>query len=79
MAIRWPGHIKPGTLKDQISSSLDWLPTFVNIARGPKGSGLKKQIEAGNYQGVIQTTLDGVGQRDSLEGKTDSVRDTSFC
>ena len=45
--IRWPGHIKPGTVLNDIFSSLDWVPTFVEIAGGPKGDGLKKQIETG--------------------------------
>src|SRR6516162_967063 len=45
--IRWPGVIRPGTVKNEMFASLDWLPTFVNIAGGPKGDGLKKQIEAG--------------------------------
>ena len=31
------------------SRALDWMPTFVEIAGGPKGDGLKKQIEAGDY------------------------------
>ena len=48
MVIRWPGVIKPGTVKNEIFASLDWLPTFVDIAGGPKGDGLKKQIEAGS-------------------------------
>ena len=43
--IRWPGHIKPGTVLNDIFASLDWLPTFVEIAGGPKGNELKKQIE----------------------------------
>ena len=47
--IRWPGVIKPGTVKNQLFAALDWLPTFVDIAGGPKGDGLKKQIEAGQY------------------------------
>ncbi len=76
--IRWPGHIKPGIVLDQIFSSLDWLPTFVNIAGGPKGDGLKKKIEGGKYKGIVKTTLDGVDQRDYLEGKADSARDTFF-
>jgi hypothetical protein len=29
---------------------LIWLPTFVDIAGGPKGDGLKKEIEAGNAE-----------------------------
>ena len=78
MVVRWPGHIKAGTNPDQIFSSLDWLPTLVNIAGGPSGDGLKKQIEAGKYPGIVKTTLDGVDQRAYLEGKGDSARDTFF-
>ena len=54
MVVRWPGHIKPGTVKTEIFASLDWMPTFVDIAGGPKGDGLKKQIEAGKYPGHRQ-------------------------
>jgi arylsulfatase len=78
MLIRWPGVIRPGTVKNEMFASLDWLPTFVNIAGGPKGDGLKKQIEAGQYPGIVKTTLDGVDQRDYLEGKEKSARDTFF-
>ena len=79
MVVRWPGHIKPGTLKTEIFASYDWLPTFVDIAGGPKGDGLKKQIEAGQYPGIVKTTLDGVDQRDYLEGKSEkSARDYFF-
>jgi hypothetical protein len=42
------------------------VPTLVDIAGGPKGDGLKKQIEAGMYPGIVKTTLDGVDQRDYL-------------
>src|SRR5712671_716251 len=77
--IRWPGHIKPGTILNDIFASLDWLPTFVEIAGGPKGNGLKKQIEAGQYPGIVKTTLDGVNQIDYLTGKSEkSARDTFF-
>ena len=74
--IRWPGHIKPGTVLNDIFASLDWVPTFVEIAGGPKGDGLKKQIEKGEYPGIVKTTLDGVNQIDYLTGKSDkSARD----
>jgi arylsulfatase len=79
MVIRWPGHIKPGTVKNEIFASLDWLPTFVDIAGGPKGNDLKAQIQKGEYPGIVKTTLDGVNQRDYLEGKSEkSARDTFF-
>jgi arylsulfatase len=77
--IRWPGHIKPDTIYNQMFASLDWLPTFVQIAGGPSGDGLKKKIEAGQYPGIVKTTLDGVNQFDYLLGKSDkSARDTFF-
>jgi arylsulfatase len=79
LVVRWPGHIKPGTVKKEMFASLDWVPTLVNIAGGPKGDALKKQIEAGSYPGIVKTTLDGVDQRDYLEGTTEkSARDVFF-
>jgi arylsulfatase A-like enzyme len=78
MMVRWPGHIKPGIVKDQIFSMLDWLPTLVNIGGGAKGDELKKKIEAGAYPGILKTTLDGVDQRAYLEGQGESARDTLF-
>ena len=68
--IRWPGTIKPGTVFDDIFSSLDWVPTFVEIAGGPKGNELKAQIEKGAYKGIVKTTLDGHNQIDYLTGKS---------
>ena len=77
--VRWPGHIKPGTVKNQMFAALDWLPTFVEIAGGPKGDELKPQIEAGKYPGIVKTTLDGVNQRAYLTGKSEkSARDVFF-
>jgi arylsulfatase A-like enzyme len=79
LVVRWPGHIEPGTVKNDIFAALDWVPTFVDIAGGPKGDGLKKQIEAGQYPGIVKTTLDGFDQRAYLEGKSDkSARDHFF-
>jgi arylsulfatase len=76
MVIRWPGVIRPGTIKNEMFASLDWLPTLVEIAGGPKGDALKQRIEAGQYPKVVKTTLDGVNQIDYLSGKSDkSARD----
>jgi arylsulfatase A-like enzyme len=79
MVVRWPGHIKPGTVKNQLFASLDWVPTFVDIAGGAKGDELKARIEAGNYPGIVKTTLDGVNQRAYLEGTSEkSAREVFF-
>jgi len=77
--IRWPGHIKPGTVLNQLFAALDWVPTLVDIAGGEKGDGLKNKIEAGAYPGIVKTTLDGVNQRAYLEGASaSSARDYFF-
>ena len=79
LVIRWPGHIKPGTMMTDIFASYDWLPTFVEIAGGPKGNDLRAQIEKGEYPGIVKTHLDGVNQIDYLTGKSEkSARDTFF-
>ena len=77
--IRWPGVIKPGHCLTQMFSALDWMPTLVEVAGGPKGDGLKKEIEQGAYPGIVKTTLDGVNQIDYLTGKSDkSARDVFY-
>jgi arylsulfatase len=77
--IRWPGVIKPGTVYNKMFSALDWVPTLVEIAGGPKGEELNKQIMAGQYKGIVKTKLDGVNQVNYLTGKSkESARDTFF-
>jgi arylsulfatase A-like enzyme len=77
--IRWPGHIKAGTVYDQMFASYDWLPTLVEFAGGPKGNELNEQIMAGKYPGIVKTKLNSVNQVDYLTGKSkESARDTFF-
>jgi arylsulfatase A-like enzyme len=79
LVVRWPGHIKPGTVKNQMFAALDWLPTLVDISGGPKGDALKGQIEKGAYPGIVKTTLDGYDQRAYLEGTSEkSAREVFF-
>jgi arylsulfatase len=79
LVIRWPGVIKPGTVFTDMFAALDWMPTLVDIAGGPKGDALKKQIEAGQYPGFAKTTLDGVNQIDYLTSKSGkSARDVFY-
>ena len=79
MVIRWPGDIKPGTVKNEIFASLDWLPTFVDIAGGPKGDGLKKQIEAGKYPGSSRPRSTASIRSTTCRARSEkSARDTFF-
>ena len=77
--MRWPGVIRPGTVKNDIFASLDWLPTLVEIAGGDKGDGLNRRIMTGSYPGIVKTKLDGVNQIEYLSGRSEkSARDTFF-
>jgi arylsulfatase len=77
--IRWPGHIKPGTVYTEMFASFDWMPTLVELAGGPKGDGLKKQIEAGQYPTFVKTTLDGINQVAYLTGQSEhTARDVFY-
>src|SRR4029077_21046398 len=76
--IRWSGVIKPGTIFKEMFSSLDWVPTFVEIAGGPKANELNKQIMAGEYKGIKKTKLDGFNQLSYLEGKSGTNREYFF-
>ncbi len=79
MLIRWPGHIKAGVTTSEMMAALDWMPTLAELAGGPTGDGLKKEIEAGKYPGFVKTTLDGVNQAAFLTGKSStSARDFFF-
>ena len=70
--IRWPGVVKPGTVFKQMFSSLDWVPTLVEIAGGPKGEELDQQIMTGKYPGIVKTKLDGFNQMNRKVGKIES-------
>ena len=79
MMIRWPGHVPAGKWTKEIFSSLDWVPTLVELAGGPKANDLRTEIEKGAYPGIVKTHLDGVNQTDFLLGKSEkSARDSFF-
>jgi arylsulfatase len=35
MLVRWPGHIKPGTVTNELMSHNDWIPTLASIGGEP--------------------------------------------
>jgi arylsulfatase A-like enzyme len=30
--VRWPGHVRPGKVNDQVMMTMDWLPTLLEVA-----------------------------------------------
>ena len=75
--IRWPGHVKPGSVENGIISGLDWLPTL-SAAAG--NSNITDQLLKGVKLGdrTYKNHLDGYNQMALLEGKGPSARHELF-
>ncbi len=66
--VRWPGHVKPGTVSNQIMSHLDWMPTLVAAAGEPDlTSKLLKGFKAGGT--TYKVHLDGYNFVPCLSGQ----------
>jgi arylsulfatase len=66
--VRWPGHIKPGSVSNEIMHHMDWLPTFVAAAGDP---GIKEKLLKGHTAGnkKYKIHLDGYNFLPHLTGK----------
>ncbi|MBS7255064.1 arylsulfatase [Flavobacterium branchiicola] len=74
--VRWPGHIKPGTITNELMSHNDWIPTFSSIAGEPDI--VNKLLKGYSANGKnYKVHLDGFDQTKLLEGGK-SVRDKFF-
>ena len=75
--VKWPGHIKPGTVINGIVSHEDWLPTLLAAA----GNDHVKQdlLKGTKAQGKpYKVHLDGYDQTAALTGKGPSARKEFF-
>lgn len=75
--IRWPGHVKPGTVENGIFSGLDWFPTLTAAAGNPDVTNqLLKGVKLGDR--TYKNHLDGYNQIGLLEGRGPSARHEIF-
>jgi arylsulfatase A-like enzyme len=75
--IRWPGHIKPGTVENGIISGLDWFPTLTAAAGNPNITDqLLKGVTLGGQ--TYKNHLDGYDQTDLITGAGPSKRHEIF-
>jgi arylsulfatase A-like enzyme len=66
--IRWPGHIRPGQVSNEIISALDWSPTFLAAAGDPDITA--KLLRGHNAAGkTFKVHLDGYNQLPYLTGQ----------
>jgi arylsulfatase A-like enzyme len=75
--VRWPGHIKPGSVSNEIVAHLDWLPTLVAIAGD---SQVKDELLKGYKVGdrTYKVHLDGDNLVPYLTGQTPKSPRESF-
>jgi arylsulfatase len=75
--VRWPNHIKPGTVSNEMFSGLDWFPTLLAVAGDTT---IKDRLLKGADLGGknFKVHLDGFNQLDYLTGKTDKSARSEF-
>ncbi len=68
--VRWPGHIKPGSVTNGMFSGLDWFPTLMAAAGDTTiKDRLLKGAQVGNK--TFKVHLDGYNQLPLLTGQTE--------
>jgi len=75
--VRWPGHVKPGTVINDIFSHEDWMPTLMAAAGEPD---IKEKLLKGHSANgkKFKAHLDGYDQSDLLAGKGPGQRNEIF-
>ena len=77
--VRWPGHIKPGTVSNQMFSGLDWFPTLLAAAGdGNIKDRLLKGWAPSSGGTSFKDHLDGYNQLPYLTGQTTKDPRTEF-
>ncbi|MGB5765260.1 MAG: arylsulfatase [Arenicellales bacterium] len=69
--VRWPGHITPGTVSNEIMHHMDWMPTFAAAAGNEN---LKEELLAGKSVNgkTFKNHLDGYNFLPYLTGKAET-------
>jgi arylsulfatase A-like enzyme len=75
--VRWPGHIKSGTVINDIFSHEDWIPTLMAAVGEPD---IKEKLLKGHTANgkTFKVHLDGYNQLDLLTGKGEGRRKEIF-
>ena len=68
--VRWPGHIKPGSVSNEIMHHMDWMPTLVAAAGNEN---VKKELLKGKSANgrTFKNHLDGYNFLPDLTGKAE--------
>ena len=76
--VRWPGHIQPGQVSNEMFSGLDCFPTF--LAAAGDTTIKDRLLNGANVDGTtFRVHLDGYNQLDYLTGKNPKSARTDFA
>ena len=70
--MRWPGKVKPGTIINDITSHIDWIPTLLAAANGGEDTGIQEKLKKGRFKAdgkKFKAHLDGYNQLPLLTGQ----------
>ncbi|MBD3184827.1 sulfatase-like hydrolase/transferase [Candidatus Poribacteria bacterium] len=71
LIVRWPGHIQPGTVRDDLISMVDLAPTWLNIA----GAEVPEYMEGQDFLGSDFTEREYIiAARDRCDETDDRIR-----
>jgi arylsulfatase len=75
--VRWPGHIKPGRVSNEIFSGMDWFPTLLAAAGDTT---IKDDLLKGTQIGgkTFKVHLDGYNELPYLTGEKPKAERTEF-
>jgi len=79
--VRWPGHIAPGTIINDIFAHEDWLPTLLAAANGGEDTDIQAELLKGGVKAngkTFKAHLDGFNQLPLLTGKGPGARNEIF-
>ena len=78
LLVRWPGKIKPGTVREDLVAFLDFAPTFLSIAGAPIPERMQGQVFLGDNVKERQYVFACRDRMDETFDRIRAVRDTRY-
>jgi arylsulfatase len=74
MVMRWPGKVKAGSIFNDITSHIDWMPTLLAAANGGVDTGIQEALKKGGFKAdgkTFKAHLDGYNLLPYITGQVD--------
>lgn len=79
LIVRWPGHVKAGTVSNQMIAAIDFAPTFLSVAGAPVPPKMEGRAFLGDHAAAPRELVFGARDRcDETVFRFRTVRDTRY-